>query len=127
MKYSEPHKPFSSAQCQTKSTELGELSERVNRNYLNLSFNYRYDDPRDPTRFFFRSDHYNYARRGVPVIFYFDGVHEDYHRPSDTPDKIDYRKLERVARTVFVTASEIANLPARPRVDKQLPQELTGR
>jgi Zn-dependent M28 family amino/carboxypeptidase len=109
------------------STELGHLSERVNRAYLNLSFNYKYDDPRDPNRFFFRSDHYNYARRGVPVIFYFDGVHEDYHRPSDTPDKIDYRKLERVARTVFVTAAEIANLPARPRVDKQLPSELTGR
>ena len=109
------------------STELGELSERVNRAYLNLSFNYKYDDPRDPQRFFFRSDHYNYARRGVPIIFYFDGVHEDYHRPSDTPDKIDYRKLERVARTVFVTATEIANQPTRPRVDKQLPGELTGR
>jgi hypothetical protein len=109
------------------STELGELSERVNRAYLNLSFNYKYDDPKDPNRFFFRSDHYNYARRGVPIIFYFDGVHEDYHRPSDSPDKIDYRKLERVARTVFVTATEIANLPARPRVDKQLPSELSGR
>ena len=109
------------------STELGELSERVNRNYLSLSFNYKYDDPRDPNRFFFRSDHYNYARRGVPVIFYFDGVHEDYHRPSDTVDKIDFRKMERVTRTVFATATEIANLPARPRVDKQLPSELSGR
>ena len=109
------------------STELGELSERVNRNYLNLSFNYKYDDPRDPQRFFFRSDHYNYARRGVPIIFYFDGPHEDYHKPSDTVDKIDFRKMERVTRTVFATAAEIANLPARPRVDKRLPGELSVR
>lgn len=108
------------------STELGDLSERVNHAFLNLSFNYRYDDPRDPNRFFFRSDHYNYAQHGIPIIFYFDGVHEDYHRPGDEPDKIDYRKMERVARTVFVTATELANSPARPRVDKRLPQELTG-
>ena len=107
------------------STELGDLGARVNRAYLGLSFNYRYDDPNDPERLFFRSDHFNYARRGVPIIFYFDGVHEDYHKPSDTVDKIDFRKLERVARTIFVTASEIANAPARPRVDKQLPRALS--
>ncbi|HEV2801972.1 MAG TPA: M28 family peptidase [Pyrinomonadaceae bacterium] len=108
------------------STELGELSERVNRAYLKLDFNYKYDDPSDPNRFFFRSDHYNYALAGIPIIFYFDGVHEDYHRPSDSPDKIDYQKMEKIARTVFLTAHELANAPARPRVDKQLPQQLTG-
>ncbi|HLL16392.1 MAG TPA: M20/M25/M40 family metallo-hydrolase [Pyrinomonadaceae bacterium] len=108
------------------STELGDLSERVNRAYLNLNFNYKYDDPADPNRFFFRSDHYNYALRGIPIIFYFDGVHEDYHKPSDTPDKIDYRKMEKIARTIFLTAHELANAPTRPRVDKQLPQQLTG-
>jgi Zn-dependent M28 family amino/carboxypeptidase len=108
------------------STELGDLSERVNRAYLNLNFNYKYDDPADPNRFFFRSDHYNYAQRGIPIIFYFDGVHEDYHRPSDTPDKIDYQKMEKITRTVFLTALELANAPTRPRVDKQLPPELTG-
>ncbi|HYO63893.1 MAG TPA: M28 family peptidase [Pyrinomonadaceae bacterium] len=102
------------------STELGELSERVNRSYLNLQFNYLYDDPRDPNRFFFRSDHFNYARKGIPIIFYFDGEHEDYHKPSDTPDKIDYQKMERIARTVYVTAAEIANAPRRPVVDKPL-------
>lgn len=109
------------------STELGQLSERVNRAYLNLNFNYKYDDPADPNRFFFRSDHFNYALRGIPIIFYFDGVHEDYHRPSDTADKIDYQKMEKITRTVFITALELANAPARPRVDKQLPPELTGR
>lgn len=108
------------------STELGNLSEQVNKSYLNVNFNYKYDNPTDPNRFFFRSDHFNYARKGVPIIFYFDGVHEDYHRPSDTPDKIDYRKMEKVARTVYATMWELANRPARPVVDKQLPTELRG-
>jgi Zn-dependent M28 family amino/carboxypeptidase len=108
------------------STALGELSERVNSSYLNLSFNYKYDDPADSERFFFRSDHYNYAQKGIPIIFYFDGVHEDYHRPGDEADKIDYQKMEKVTRTVYMTLWEIANLRERPRVDKQLPTALTG-
>ncbi|MFL6231211.1 MAG: M20/M25/M40 family metallo-hydrolase [Pyrinomonadaceae bacterium] len=108
------------------STDLGALSERVNASYLHVGFNYKYDDPTDPNRFFFRSDHYNYAQKGVPIIFYFDGVHEDYHRPSDSVEKIDFQKMEKVARTVFATATELANAPARPRVDKKLPQQLTG-
>ncbi|HEX8499571.1 MAG TPA: M28 family peptidase [Pyrinomonadaceae bacterium] len=103
------------------STELGELNEAVNREYLGLKYNYHHDEPNDPERLFFRSDHYNYAKRGVPIIFYFDGVHEDYHRPTDSPDKIDYQKMQKIARTVFVLASELANAPARPVVDKQIP------
>jgi Zn-dependent M28 family amino/carboxypeptidase len=103
------------------STELGELSERVNSTYLNMQLDYRYDDPADPNRFFFRSDHINYARKGIPIIFYFDGVHEDYHRPGDEPQKIDYEKMQRVTRTVYVTLWEIAIRPTRPKVDKQLP------
>ena len=106
------------------SSELGELSETVNKSFLNLNFNYRYDDPTDPNRFFFRSDHYNYARKGVPIIFYFDGVHEDYHQPGDSADKIDYSKMEKVTRTIYMTLWEIANRPVRPKVDKQLPTEL---
>lgn len=109
------------------STELGALSERVNRENLNIAFNYKYDDPADTNRFFFRSDHYNYAAKGIPIIFYFDGVHEDYHRPSDTADKIDYAKMERVTRTIFLTATELANAARRPVVDKKLPAELTTR
>ena len=108
------------------STDLGALSEQVNNSFLKLTFNYKYDDPKDPQRFFFRSDHYNYARKGIPIIFYFDGTHEDYHKPTDHPDKIDYQKMERVARTVLATAWELANRPERPKVDKQLPQELMG-
>jgi hypothetical protein len=108
------------------STELGTLSEAVNNGYLNVGFNYKYDDPHDPNRFFFRSDHFNYASKGIPIIFYFDGVHEDYHRSSDSPDKIDYAKMEKVARTVYATMWELANRPARVVVDKQLPKELQG-
>ena len=109
------------------STELANLSESVNGSYLNLKFNYHYDEPNDPERLFYRSDHYNYAKKGIPIIFYFDGVHEDYHQPSDTPDKIDYRKMERVTRTVFILASELANAAKRPAVDKQVPADRFSR
>src|SRR3989440_11578253 len=107
------------------STELGDLSQRVNKSFLNLQYDVRYDDPKDPNRFFFRSDHYNYARKGIPIIFFFDGVHEDYHRAGDEPQKIDYDKMEKVARTIYMTLWEVATLPARPKVDKPLPAQLT--
>jgi Peptidase family M28 len=109
------------------STELGQLSQTVNKSYLNLEYDLRYDDPADPNRFFFRSDHYNYARKGIPIIFFFDGVHEDYHRPGDEPQKIDYEKMEKVARTIYMTLWEVANLPVRPKVDKPLPAQLNQR
>jgi Zn-dependent M28 family amino/carboxypeptidase len=108
------------------SAELGDLSESVNKSYLNLSFNYKYDDPKDPEQFFYRSDHYNYARKGIPIIFYMDGVHEDYHRPSDSVEKIDYQNMEKVARTIYATAWELTNRATRPRVDKPLPAEGSG-
>jgi hypothetical protein len=109
------------------STELGNLSQQVNKSFLNLQYDVRYDDPKDPNRFFFRSDHYNYARKGIPIIFFFDGVHEDYHRAGDEPQKIDYDKMEKVARTIYLTLWEVANLPARPKVDKPLPEQLNQR
>ena len=109
------------------STELGELTAAVNKSYLNLQFDYRYDDPNDTNRFFFRSDHYNYARKGIPIVFFFDGVHEDYHRPGDEPQKIDYAKMEKVARTIYLMLWEVANRPARVKVDKQLPAQLQQR
>ena len=109
------------------STELGKLSETVNKSYLNLQYDLRYDDPTDPNRFFFRSDHFNYARKGIPIIFFFDGVHEDYHRPGDEPQKIDYEKMEKVTRTIYMTLWEVANLPVRPKVDKPLPAQLQQR
>lgn len=108
------------------STELGELTETVNKQYLNLTYDYRYDDPNDPNRFFFRSDHYNYARKGIPIVFFFDGVHEDYHRPGDEVQKIDFQKMEKVTRTVYMMLWELGNRPTRPKVDKQLPAQLSG-
>ncbi|HYE73511.1 MAG TPA: M28 family peptidase, partial [Blastocatellia bacterium] len=109
------------------STELGELSESVNNSYLKLKFNYKYDDPRDTERLFFRSDHFNYAKNGIPIIFYFDGIHEDYHKPTDEISKIDFEKMERVARTVMATAWALANRAERVKVDKKLPPELSQR
>jgi len=108
------------------STELGELVNSVNKSYLNVSFDTRYDDPKDPNRFFYRSDHFNYARKGIPIIFFFDGVHEDYHRAGDTADKIDYQKMQKITRTIYMTAWELASRATRPKVDKPLPAQLTG-
>ncbi len=107
------------------STELGKLSQDVNSSYLKIGYDVKYDDPKDTNRFFYRSDHYNYAKKGIPIIFFFDGVHEDYHQAGDEPQKIDYDKMERVTRTVYMTLWEVANLPVRPKVDKPLPQQLT--
>lgn len=107
------------------STMLGDVTAGVNNAYLKMNYNYLYDDPKDPNRFFFRSDHFNYAQNGIPIAFWFDGVHEDYHGAGDSPDKIDYQKMEKVARTIFLTGWELANMKDRPKVDKQLPAELT--
>jgi len=108
------------------STELGELTETVNKEYLNLTYDYRYDNPNDPNRFFFRSDHIHYARKGIPIVFFFDGVHEDYHGRGDSADKIDYQKLEKVTRTVYMMVWEIASRPNRLKVDRPLPVGMGG-
>ncbi|MGE5357605.1 MAG: M28 family peptidase [Bacteroidales bacterium] len=102
------------------STELGQLSEAVNKEYLKLSFNYKYDDPKDPEKFFYRSDHVHYATKGIPIIFYFTGVHADYHQPSDEVSKIDFGKYEKVTRTIYAMVWEVGELKARPKVDKPL-------
>ena len=107
------------------SSTLSSIVKGTNDGYLKLGYDYKYDDPADTNRFFFRSDHFNYALNGIPITFWFDGVHEDYHGPGDSPDKIDYRKMEKVARTIFLTMWELSDLPYRPKVDKQLPPELT--
>jgi hypothetical protein len=105
------------------STELGAISEAVNAAFLKLKFNYKYDDPQDPQRFFYRSDHYNYAVKNVPVIFYFTGEHAEYHGVGDEVALIDFQKFERVTRTIYATLWEIAELKARPKVDRELPPE----
>ena len=99
------------------SKELKVISEDVNKKTTNLFLNYRYDDKNDPERLYYRSDHYNFAKNGVPVIFYFDGIHEDYHKPTDTPDKIDYELLKKRTQLIFATAWELANREERIVVD----------
>lgn len=101
------------------STELKKINEKANNETVKLELNYKYDDPNDKNRLYYRSDHYNFAKNGVPVAFYFDGIHEDYHKPSDTPDKIDYQALQKRAQLVFATAWELANRKDRIVVDKK--------
>lgn len=100
------------------STELHQISEEVNQKFTKLNLDYKYNDDNDPNRFYYRSDHYNFAKNNIPVIFYFNGVHEDYHKPSDTPEKINYPILAKRAKLVFYTAWEIANREKRIIVDK---------
>ncbi|MEO5788865.1 MAG: M28 family metallopeptidase [Gelidibacter sp.] len=100
------------------STELHNISEEANKKYTNITLDYTYNDENDPNRFYYRSDHYNFAKNNVPVIFYFNGTHDDYHRPSDTPDKIEYDLLENRTRLVFYTAWELANRADRIIVDQ---------
>ena len=99
------------------STDLHKISEDVNATYTNLDLDYTFNDPKDPNRFYYRSDHYNFAKNNIPVIFYFSGVHEDYHQPGDDPDKIMYEKMSIIAKLVFHTAWEVANTDERLKVD----------
>ncbi|HRP55099.1 M28 family peptidase [Agriterribacter sp.] len=91
------------------SSDLKPISEAVNKKYSKLELDYKYNDPRDPERIYYRSDHYNFAKRGVPVIFYFSGLHPDYHKPTDTPDKINYALMLKRAKLIFFTAWNMAN------------------
>ena len=100
------------------STDLHNVSEEVNTKYMNIELDYTFNDDNDPNRFYYRSDHYNFAKNNIPVIFYFNGTHDDYHQPSDTPDKIEYDLLENRTRLVFYTAWEVANRENRIVVDK---------
>lgn len=100
------------------STDLGSAVDKVNGSMYKLNYDYHYDAPNDPESIYTRSDHYNYAVKGIPIAFWFDGVHEDYHRPGDEVQKIDFNKMQQVARTVCGTAFFLANEASRPKVDK---------
>lgn len=99
------------------SSELHEINENANRQYTNIELDYTYNDPRDPNRFYERSDHYNFAEKGIPAIFYFSGTHEDYHRPSDTVDKINFEKMEVIGKLIFYTTWQLATQDKRIEVD----------
>jgi hypothetical protein len=92
------------------STDLRTISEAANKKYLKMELDYKFNDPYDRQRIYFRSDHYNFAKHGVPIIFYYDGMlGADYHKPTDTPDKINYNLMAKRAQLVFYTAWEMAN------------------
>lgn len=95
------------------SMDLHNISEEVNKQTSNLALDYTFNSEDDPNQFYYRSDHYNFAKNNIPVIFYFSGVHEDYHKPGDDPEKILYDKMCSIAQLVFSTAWEVANTPAR--------------
>lgn len=100
------------------SSELHFISEVVNDQFYDLKLNYKYNDKDDHNRYYERSDHYNFARNNIPVIFYFNGEHDDYHEITDTPDKIDYDLLAKRAKLIFATAWQLANQKNRISVDK---------
>ncbi len=108
------------------SQELHNLSEEMNKTYTNLELDYTYNDENDPNQFYKRSDHYNFAKNNVPIIFYFNGTHEDYHKPTDTVDKIDFETMEKRARLVFHTGWELANRAERIKVDKIKEEKVSG-
>jgi hypothetical protein len=101
------------------STDLHKLSEKVNQTTVKLKLDYKYNDENDPNRFYYRSDHFNFAKHNIPIIFYFNGVHDDYHQPTDDVSKIHFPKMERIGRLIFYTAWEIANREERLKVDKK--------
>ena len=103
------------------ASELKVINEAQNARYTQLALDYRFDDPADPNRFYYRSDHYNFAVHRVPVAFFFSGVHADYHRPGDDLEKIQFDKMERRARLVFHLAWELANREGRLVVDSDKP------
>jgi len=105
------------------STEMKNIVEDVNSKTVKFYLDYKYDDPNDPNRFYYRSDHYNYAKHGIPIVFFFDDMREDYHKDTDEVDKINFKKLKRISWLVYGVTLRIANLDHRLVVDKPISNE----
>jgi len=101
------------------SSDLHKAGENANNTYTKLKLDYKYDDPNDPNRFYYRSDHYNFAKHNVPIIFYFNGVHKDYHGLGDEVSKINFPLLAKRAQLVYFTAWDLANADKRPVLDSK--------
>ena len=110
------------------SQDLHDISVSINKTYSNLDLDFRYNDPMlkvyergryYANRYYYRSDHYNFAKNDIPVIFYFSGTHEDYHLPTDTVEKINYPLLTKRARFIFYTLWELANMEDRIRLNSK--------
>ncbi|GIZ09808.1 M28 family peptidase [Flavobacterium sp. UMI-01] len=100
------------------STELYNIVVATNKKYIQLDIDFRFTADYDPNQYYTRSDHYNFAKHGIPSVFFFNGVHADYHRSSDTPDKIEFDALKKRTQLAFVVAWELANRENRIKVDK---------
>lgn len=100
------------------STELHYISEKANSDFTKLELDYKYNAENEPNRYYYRSDHYNFAQNGIPVIFYFNGEHNDYHKPTDTAEKLNYPLLEKRSKLIFMTAWYIANSEIRLNPEK---------
>jgi Zn-dependent M28 family amino/carboxypeptidase len=105
------------------STELHQINENSNKFFTQLELDYKYNAPDDPNHFYERSDHYNFAERGIPAIFYFNGTHADYHKPTDTADKIDFSAMAKRAQLAFHTAWDISQRTIRLPVNVVVPKE----
>jgi hypothetical protein len=105
------------------SSDLMPVSDSINNTYSHLELDRKFNDPKDPNRFYYRSDHYNFASKGVPIIFYFNGTHADYHKPTDTVDKINFDLMAKRAKLVFYTAWAMANRDSMLKRDIPLNQK----
>jgi len=105
------------------STEFGNIVKEVNSETVKYNLNYKYDDPNDPNRFYSRSDHYNFARKGIPVVFFFDDMRADYHKPTDDVDKINFEKILKTTMLSSNIALQVANLDHKLVVDKKPEEE----
>ena len=101
------------------STEMYNLVREANKETVNFHLDYKYDDPNDPNRYYYRSDHYNYAKHGIPIVFFYDHMTDDYHRPTDTVEKIDFNKIEKISELTTDLALRISNLDHKLTVDRK--------
>lgn len=101
------------------STELHDISEEMNKKYTKLHLDYTYNDDKHPEMIYYRSDHYNFAKYNIPVIFYYSGEHADYHKSTDTVDKILFDEMLKRTQLIFVTTWDLANRNDRPKLKQQ--------
>lgn len=101
------------------STDLKPIVENANKD-INTKLDYDYNDPNEPMRLYYRSDHYNFAKKGIPALFFFSGLHPHYHTPEDTVDKIDFPIMVKREKLIFNTIWDLANRPNKPKVDLSL-------
>lgn len=100
------------------SSDLYNICEEANKETVNLDLDYKFNDRKDPNRFYYRSDHYNFAKNNIPSVFLFNGVHADYHQASDEVEKIEFDALQKRSQLAFAIVWELANRKNRPVVDK---------